>query len=79
MKNTALLILTLVMIASIFCGCTTRKNNVVVPTISPIITTSPGQDDLIPGDDVVPDVEDGIVTDDKTDVLPAEGEKNAES
>ena len=85
MKKTAILFLALVMIVSVFCGCT-RRNDVIEPTVSPIVTTSPGQDEVLPDDDLVPDaedgvitddnVEDGVVTDDKTEVLPAEGDKN---
>ncbi len=65
MKKTAILFLALVILISAFCGCTNRKN-VIEPNVSPIVTTTP-TDEIIPEGDVVPDVEDGIITDKDTE------------
>lgn len=65
MKKTAILFLVLVLIVSAFCGCTNRKNE-IVPTTSPIVTTTPG-DEIIKDDEVMPDVEDGVITDENTE------------
>ncbi|NLV86491.1 MAG: hypothetical protein GX025_04665 [Clostridiales bacterium] len=65
MKKTAILFLALVIIVSAFCGCTNRKNE-IMPSVSPIVTTTP-TGEIIPDEDVVPDVEDGIVTDKDTE------------
>ena len=65
MKKTAVLFLALVIVLSAFCGCTNRKNE-INPSVSPIVTTTPGEE-IIPDKDVMPDVEDGIVTDKDTE------------
>lgn len=65
MKKTAILFLALVIVLSAFCGCTTRKNE-IKPDVSPIVTTTP-TGEIMPDEDVVPEVEDGIITDKDTE------------